>query len=80
MQPSEKPKARAVKTSAMLTACALSLMGWWATFADVPDRIRNASREAVDQYAAAATVVFESAQRDIQNWRGYRPRQRCPNH
>lgn len=27
-------------------------------FADMPDRIRNASREAVDQYAAAATAVF----------------------
>lgn len=27
--------------------------------ATVPGRIRNATREAVDQYAAAATVVFE---------------------
>lgn len=32
-------------------------------FADMPDRIRNASREAVDQYAAAATVVFDHCAR-----------------
>jgi len=34
------------------------LDGLRGDIANVPDRIRSASREAVDQYAATATVVF----------------------
>ena len=34
------------------------LDGLRGDIANVPDRIRNASREAVDQYAATATAVF----------------------
>jgi len=39
------------------------LDGLRGDIADVPDRIRSASREAVDQYAATATVVFEHCAR-----------------
>lgn len=39
------------------------LDGLRGDLATVPDRIRNATREAVDQYAAAATIVFEQCTR-----------------
>ena len=53
-----KAEARAAQNKRDVDSLRAELDGLRATFADVPDRIRNASREAVDQYAAAATVVF----------------------
>ena len=53
-----KAEARAAQNKRDADRLRTELDGLRGDLADVPDRIRNASREAVDQYAAAATVVF----------------------
>ena len=53
-----KAEARAAQNKRDADSLRAELDGLRGDLADVPDRIRNASREAVDQYAAAATVVF----------------------
>ena len=53
-----KAEARAAQNKRDADRLRAELDGLRGDLADVPDRIRNASREAVDQYAAAATVVF----------------------
>lgn len=49
---------RAAQNKRDADALRAELDGLRGDIANVPDRIRSASREAVDQYAAAATVVF----------------------
>ena len=53
-----KAEARAAQNKRDADSLRAELDGLRGDLADVPDRIRNASREAVDQYAATATVVF----------------------
>ena len=53
-----KAEARAAQNKRDADRLRTELDGLRGDLADVPERIRNASREAVDQYAAAATVVF----------------------
>ena len=53
-----KAEARAAQNKRDADSLRTELDGLRGDLADVPDRIRNASREAVDQYATAATVVF----------------------
>jgi len=53
-----KAEARAAQNKRDADSLRAELDGLRGDLADVPDRIRNASREAVDQYATAATVVF----------------------
>lgn len=69
MQQSEKPKRDPLKTSAMLTACALSLMGCGATLPTCPTEsavppVRPSISTPLPQQS-----YLEIAQRDIQNWR-----------
>jgi hypothetical protein len=54
----KKAEARAAQNKRDADRLRDELAGLRGDLAEVPDRIRNASREAVDQYAAAATVVF----------------------
>lgn len=54
----KKAEARAAQNKRAADALRAELDGLRGDIANVPDRIRSASREAVDQYAAAATVVF----------------------
>ncbi len=54
----KKAEARAAQNKRADDAMRAELDGLRGDIANVPDRIRSASREAVDQYAAAATVVF----------------------
>ncbi len=54
----KKAEARAAQNKRDADRLRDELAGLRGDFADMPDRIRNASREAVDQYATAATVVF----------------------
>jgi hypothetical protein len=54
----KKAEARAAQNKRDADSLRAELDGLRGDLADVPDRIRNASREAVDQYAATATVVF----------------------
>lgn len=53
-----KAEARAAQNKRDADSLRGELDGLRGDLADVPDRIRSATREAVDQYAAAATVVF----------------------
>lgn len=53
-----KAEARSAQNKRDADSLRAELDGLRGDLADVPDRIRNASREAVDQYATAATVVF----------------------
>ena len=53
-----KAEARAAQNKRDADALRAELDGLRGDIANVPDRIRSASREAVDQYATAATVVF----------------------
>jgi len=53
-----KAEARAAQNKRDADSLRAELDWLRGDLADVPNRIRNASREAVDQYAAAATVVF----------------------
>ena len=53
-----KAEARAAQNKRDADRLRAELDGLRGDLANVPDRIRNASREAVDQYAATATVVF----------------------
>ena len=53
-----KAEARAAQNKRDADRLRAELDGLRGDLADVPDRIRSASREAVDQYATAATVVF----------------------
>ena len=69
MQQSEKPKRARLKTSAMLTACALSLTGCGATLPTCPTEsavlpVRPSISTPLPQQS-----YLESAQRDIQSWR-----------
>ena len=54
----KKAEARAAQNKRDADRLRTELDGLRGDLADVPERIRNASREAVDQYAATATVVF----------------------
>lgn len=54
----KKAEARAAQNKRDADALRGELDGLRGDIANVPDRIRSASREAVDQYATAATVVF----------------------
>ena len=53
-----KAEARAAQNKRDADRLRTELDGLLGDLADVPDRIRSATREAVDQYAATATVVF----------------------
>lgn len=59
----KKAEARAAKNKRDADRLRTELDGLRGDLANVPDRIRSASREAVDQYAAAATVVFDHCAR-----------------
>lgn len=54
----KKAEARAAQNKRDADRLRTELDGLRGDLAEVPDRIRSASREAVDQYATAATVVF----------------------
>lgn len=54
----KKAEARAAQNKRDADRLRTELDGLRGDLADVPERIRSASREAVDQYAATATVVF----------------------
>lgn len=54
----ESARARAAQNKRDADSLRTELDGLRGDLADVPDRIRSATREAVDQYATAATVVF----------------------
>ncbi len=58
-----KAEARAAQNKRDADALRAELAGLRGDLAEVPDRIRSASREAVDQYATAATVVFDHCAR-----------------
>lgn len=58
-----KAEARAAQNKRDADALRGELDGLRGDLADVPSRIRSATREAVDQYAAAATAVFEHCAR-----------------
>ena len=58
-----KAEARAAQNKRDADRLRTELDGLRGDLADVPDRIRNATREAVDQYATAATAVFEHCAR-----------------
>ena len=53
-----KSEARAAQNKRDADRLRAELDGLRGDLANVPERIRNASREAVDQYATTATVVF----------------------
>ena len=53
-----KAEARAAQNKRDADRLRAELDGLRGDLADVPERIRSATREAVDQYAATATVVF----------------------
>lgn len=53
-----KAEARAAQNKRDADRLRTELDGLRGDLANVPDRIRNATREAVDQYAATATTVF----------------------
>lgn len=55
----KKAEARMAKNKRDADGLRGELNGLRGDLATVPDRIRNATREAVDQYANTATVVFE---------------------
>lgn len=55
----KKAEARAAQNKRDADALRTELDGLRGDIANVPDRIRSASREAVDQYAATVTGVFE---------------------
>ena len=54
----KKAEARAAQNKRDADRLRSELDGLRGDLADVPGRIRSATREAVDQYAATATVVF----------------------
>ena len=54
----KKAEARAAQNKRAADALRGELDWLRGDLANVPDRIRSATREAVDQYATAATVVF----------------------
>lgn len=54
----KKAEARAAQNKRAADALRGELNGLRGDLATVPNQIRNATREAVDQYAATATVVF----------------------
>ena len=54
----KKAEARAAQNKRDADRLRAELDGLRGDLADVPGRIRSATREAVDQYAAAATTVF----------------------
>jgi len=58
-----KAEARAAQNKRDADRLRTELDGLRGDLADVPERIRNASREAVDQYATAASVVFDQCSR-----------------
>lgn len=59
----KKAEARAAQNKRDADRLRAELDGLRGDIANVPDRIRSATREAVDQYAAAATVVFDHCAR-----------------
>lgn len=58
-----KAEARSAQNKRDADSLRDELAGLRGDLAEVPDRIRSASREAVDQYAAAASVVFDQCTR-----------------
>ena len=59
----KKAEARAAQNKRDADTLRGELDGLRGDLADVPSRIRSATREAVDQYAVAATAVFEHCAR-----------------
>ena len=59
----KKAEARMAQNKRDADSLRAELDGLRGDLATVPGRIRNATREAVDQYAAAATVVFDQCTR-----------------
>lgn len=58
-----KAEARSAQNKRDADSLRDELDGLRGDLATVPDRIRNATREAVDQYAATASVVFDQCTR-----------------
>lgn len=58
-----KAEARAAQNKRDADSLRDQLDGLRGDLATVPDRIRNATREAVDQYATTASVVFDQCVR-----------------
>lgn len=58
-----KAESRAAQNKRDADGLRGELDGLRGDLASVPGRIRNATREAVDQYASAATVVFDQCTR-----------------
>lgn len=58
-----KAEARSAQNKRDADSLRSELDGLRGDLATVPGRIRNATREAVDQYAAAASVVFDQCVR-----------------
>lgn len=58
-----KAEARSAQNKRDADSLRSELDGLRGDLATVPDRIRNATREAVDQYAATASVVFDQCVR-----------------
>ena len=58
-----KAEARAAQNKRDADSLRDELDGLRGDLATVPDRIRNATREAVDQYATTASVVFDQCSR-----------------
>lgn len=59
----KKAEARAAQNKRDADSLRGELDGLRGDLSEVPDRIRSATREAVDQYATAATVVFDQCAR-----------------
>lgn len=59
----KKAEARGAKNKRDADGLRGELDGLRGDLATVPDRIRDATREAVNQYASTATVVFEQCSR-----------------
>ena len=65
-----KAEARAAQNKRDADSLRAELDGLRGDLSEVPDRIRGATREAVDQYAAAATVVFDQCVRRYSDMAG----------
>ena len=66
----KKAEARAAQNKRDADRLRTELAGLRGDLAEVPDRIRHASREAVDQYATTASVVFDQCVRSYSDLAG----------
>lgn len=69
MQQSEKPKLARLKTSAMLTACAISLMGCGATLPQSPTESATLPARPSISTPLPPVSYSISAAEDIARWR-----------